>query len=184
MRFAYADPPYPGKADYYSGEPTYAGEVDHRGLVDRLVADFPDGWALSTSSEALRDVLPLCPPGVRVGSWHRNVRYGKGVHPLSGWEPLIVFRGRRYSTAVSNPVVNRLTYEGRYDSFPGALIGMKPPEFAVWLFRQLNASRGDDVVDLFPGSGAVGRAWAIYSGRELTTLPRSVRAAATVSHDE
>ena len=103
------------------------------------------------------------------------VRRVRAVKPLASWEPLIVYRGRPYSTARAQTVLDRLTYEGRYQSYPGALVGMKPPEFAVWLFRQLNACRLDRVDDLFPGSGAIGRAWAIYSGRELTTVPRSVR---------
>jgi hypothetical protein len=57
---AYADPPYPGKAWMYRGEPTYAGEVDHAALIASLKAF--DGWALSTSARALRHVLP----------WHRH----------------------------------------------------------------------------------------------------------------
>lgn len=173
-RFAYADPPYPGKVDYYYDQiETYDGaEVDHRELVDRLVADYPDGWALSTSSEALQRVLRLCPPGMRVASWHRRVRHVRAIRPCSSWEPLLIYGGRPYPTTSVQTVLDRLTYEGRYASFPGALIGMKPPEFSVWLFRQLNACEGDDVVDLFPGSGAVTRAWAIYGRRELTTVPR------------
>jgi hypothetical protein len=42
--------------------PRHAAEVDHAALVARLVADYPDGWALSTSAAALPVVLPLCPP--------------------------------------------------------------------------------------------------------------------------
>src|SRR5450755_4108019 len=61
LRFAYADPPYPGKAGY---DPEQA-EVDHQALVERLVASFEDGWALATSAEALPHVLTLCPAGVR-----------------------------------------------------------------------------------------------------------------------
>jgi hypothetical protein len=171
-RYAYADPPYPGKSDYYTDQPTYAGEVDHRELIDRLMGEYPDGWALSTSSEALARVLKLCPDVVRVASWHRRVRRVKAKRPLQAWEPLIVYGGRPYGTAVVHDVEDRLTYEGRYQSFPGALIGMKPPEFAVWLFRQLNACRGDRVDDLFPGSGAVGRAWSIYGCGERFTVPR------------
>jgi hypothetical protein len=57
MVFAYADPPYPGKASLYP-EKT---EVDHASLLERLTKNYPDGWALSTSSEALRDVLSLLP---------------------------------------------------------------------------------------------------------------------------
>ena len=59
MRFAYADPPYPGRAHYYPEQT----EVDYRAMVERLVAEFEDGWALSTSAEALQDVLAVCPPG-------------------------------------------------------------------------------------------------------------------------
>jgi hypothetical protein len=173
-RFAYADPPYPGKADYYSDQPTYGGEVDHAELITRLVDEYPDGWALSTNSDSLAYVLKLCPDTVRVASWHRRVRRVKSKWPLLSWEPLIVYGGRPYPTGRANTVEDRLVYEGRYQSYPGALIGMKPPEFAVWLFRQLNACRGDRVDDLFPGSGAIGRAWSIYGCGERFTVPRDL----------
>jgi hypothetical protein len=71
-RFAYADPPYPGKAGYYRGHHDYAGEVDHAELLRRLSTY--DGWALSTSAAALPAVLALCPPEVRVAAWHRGER--------------------------------------------------------------------------------------------------------------
>ncbi len=41
---------------------------------------------------------------------------------------------------------------------------MKPPQFAVWMFRQLGARAGDELVDLYPGSGAIGEAWRRYAG--------------------
>jgi hypothetical protein len=59
LRLAYADPSYPGKAWLYRDHPDYGGEVNHAELIDRLVAY--DGWALSTSAEALPAVLALCP---------------------------------------------------------------------------------------------------------------------------
>jgi hypothetical protein len=69
MRIGYADPPYPGQsAKHYADHPDYAGEVDHAALVERLERDY-DGWVLHTSSPALRDVLPLCPPDARVMAW-------------------------------------------------------------------------------------------------------------------
>lgn len=68
--FAYADPPYPGKAArFYGDQPTYAGEVDHAALVASLIAGGYAGCALSTSEEALRAVLPMCPPDARVCPW-------------------------------------------------------------------------------------------------------------------
>jgi hypothetical protein len=36
MRLAYADPPYPGKAELYADHPDYAGEVDYEALITRL----------------------------------------------------------------------------------------------------------------------------------------------------
>lgn len=70
MRFAYADPPYPGQSHKYRGHPDYAGEVNHKELIDRLSLDYPDGWALSTSGSALQSVLDLCPRDVRIAVWN------------------------------------------------------------------------------------------------------------------
>lgn len=158
-RFAYADPPYPGKAGYY----TERQEVDHRDLIAQLEQRFPDGWALSTSSEALALVLPMCPASTRVCAWRRRHRPAPSKRPLSAWEPLLVVGGRELPTDRPQEVVDALDYRGRYDSFPDALVGMKPPEFAVWMFAQLGARPGDELVDVFPGSGAIGRAWALYA---------------------
>lgn len=161
LRFCYADPPYPGLARRYYACP----EVDHRELVDRLVADYPDGWALSTSSAALRDVLLLCPADVRVAVWVRGARPGASRRPRDAWEPLIVRGGRLYDRA-PDELCNVFTGSpsARARSHPGALVGMKSSAFAAWMFAQLGAARGDELVDLFPGSGAVGRAWRLHTG--------------------
>lgn len=167
MRFAYADPPYPGLANYYPER----AEVDHASLVDRLVQEFPDGWALSTSSKALRDVLALCPPDVRICAWFHGPRRTKSRRALASWEPLIVWRGRPLPTAVVQDLSDGLIDESRYRAFPGAMIGMKPPGFAEWLFRQLGAVPGDELADLFPGSGAIGRAWIRFAFAGQLGLP-------------
>ncbi len=52
-------------------------------------------------------------------------------------------------------------------AFPGAIVGMKPPQFAVWMVCQLGARSGDELVDLYPGSGAVGEAWRRYAGVDV-----------------
>jgi hypothetical protein len=162
MVFAYADPPYPGKASIYP-EKT---EVDHASLLERLTNNYPDGWALSTSSEALRDVLSLCPGRVRVCAWFKGPRHTKSRRALVSWEPLIVSGGRPLRVDVAQDLTDGLVARGRFRRFPGAMVGMKPPAFAEWMFRQLGASSADRLDDLFPGSGAIRRAWARYTGQE------------------
>jgi hypothetical protein len=160
MVFAYADPPYPGKARYYP-EKT---EVDHASLIVRLTTQYPDGWALSTSSGALRRVLSLCPDGVRICVWFRGPRRTKSYRTLTSWEPLIVHGGRPLATDRVQLECDGLIYQGRYRAFPGYMIGAKPPQFSEWMFRQLGATHGDSLDDLFPGSGAVSVAWARFTG--------------------
>ena len=155
---AYADPPYPGLArKYYQHEATYAGEVDHAALIASLRTSY-DGWALSTSAEALRDVLPLCPREARVCSWIKPI----GACPLTYglhnvWEPLIVVPGRALRPGVADTLRAQPARGG------GTLPGRKPIAFAAWLFDCLGMLPGDALVDLFPGTGIIGRAWAELS---------------------
>jgi len=122
-------------------------------------------------------VLALCPPDTRVCVWRQRVRVSPSKRALSAWEPLLVVGGREHRTDVSQQLLDDLEtddvvldevldYRGRYDSFNGALVGMKPPEMAVWIFRQLGARAGDTLDDLYPGSGAIGRAWTLYTSLE------------------
>jgi hypothetical protein len=45
---------------------------------------------------------------------------------------------------------------------PARVIGAKPAVFIRWVFDLLGALPGDEFVDVFPGSGGVGRAWAAF----------------------
>lgn len=159
-RFAYADPPYPGlSAKYYRDEPTFAGEVDHRALIASLEASGYAGWALSTSSRALRDVLPLCPPEARVCAWTKPIGVPprtRGIH--STWEPVIVVGGRQRQPGVRD-WLRAMPARGGGET----LMGRKPLLFCAWLFDLLGMAPGDELVDLFPGTGVVGRAWAELS---------------------
>lgn len=171
MSFAYADPPYPGLAKkYYSDQPSFAGEVDHRALIASLEASAYDGWALSTSAAALRDVLPLCPSGARVTAWVKPIGASPrtfGIH--NTWEPLIVVRGRALRGGV------RDWLRAQPARFGGSLPGRKPLSFCAWLFDLLGMVRGDTLDDLFPGSGVITRAWRSVSpmeGNDASSEPR------------
>lgn len=157
MRFAYADPPYPGQsAKHYADHPDYAGEVDHAALIFRLVDEYPDGWVLHTSSTALKDVLALCPDDVRVMAWVKPFcSFKANVNPAYAWEPVIVRGGRkrtRQQATVRDWCAENITLKR-------GLVGAKPQAVCFWLFAVLNAQPDDQMDDLFPGSGAVTRAW-------------------------
>jgi len=179
LRFAYADPPYPGlSSKYYRDESTYAGEVDHAALVASLTMSF-DGWALSTSSRALRDILPMCPPGARVAAWVKPhgaspLTYG----PHSCWEPVIVVPGRNLRPGVRD-WLSALPARGG-----GTLPGRKPIAFCAWLFSLLGMQAGDELVDLFPGTGIVGRSWAELSRRTCATSGAGVGDASRPGSDD
>lgn len=163
MRFAYADPPYFGvAAKHYTALHPDAADYDriesHAALIDRLSDEF-EAWALSLSSTTLRRILPLCPDDVRVGSWVKPfASFKPGVNPGYCWEPVIFRGGRKLGRDV--PTVRD------YVSTPITLMrgcpGAKPEMFCWWVFDFLGARDGDELCDLFPGSGAVSRAWAKY----------------------
>lgn len=165
MRFAYADPPYPGQSKrWYGNHPDYAGEVDHAELIGRLCRDYPDGWALSTSGPALREVLPLCPPDARMAVWHiTNTQpppHGQGPWHWC-WEAVIIRGGRTRESG--DPMMRNILACGHRAGFLGATIaGQKPPPFSRWVFGLLGARPDDQIDDLFPGSGAIGSEWDAY----------------------
>ncbi len=156
MRIGYADPPYPGMARLYRNHPDFAGEVDHAALIARLCRDFPDGWALHTASTTLKLVIPHCPDDVRIAAWVKPwCSFKPGVGVAYAWEPVILRGGRKRSRGHHSvkdwAAVNATTQRG--------LKGAKPEGVCFWIFSMLNLEPTDDLVDLFPGTGAVMRAW-------------------------
>lgn len=158
-RFLVADPPYPGLARrYYRDEPSYAGEVDHRLLIARALTGGFMGWALCTSARALRDLLPLCPPEARVCAWVKPHGVSSRTHgPHNAWEPVIVVPGRLLRPGKRDWLRAQPARGG------GTLMGRKPLAFCAWLFDLLGMLPGDELVDLFPGTGIVSRAWSEIS---------------------
>jgi len=158
MKFCYADPPYPGQAKRYKHDPRHA-EVDPIALMLRLEAEFPDGWAMSTSSPALRVVCAAMPERARVAAWCKTFGGMKPwVYPTYAWEP-VVFRA---APKLAN--LDRQTPFDYFQSMPTMknFMGAKPAEFCFWIFDMLGARQGDELVDLFPGTGAVTQAWQFY----------------------
>lgn len=173
MRFAYADPPYLGLGKLYADRHPEAMLWDdpatHQALITRLCDKWPDGWALSLHVPSLRAILPMCPDDVRIGSWVKPwASFKLGVRVAYAWEPVIFWRGRHVPSKHNETVrdwcaANSTMMRG----FPGA----KPRDFCRWVFQVLNTQPGDTLDDLFPGSGAVGAAWAEWVG-ERSPLPQ------------
>jgi hypothetical protein len=172
VRFAYADPPYLGLARLYPEHPD-AGIYDtiegHSSLIERLVGEFPDGWALSLHTPSLRHILPLCPDSVRVAAWVKPfASYKPGVNPAYAWEPVIFTGGRKRD----RQAFTVRDWHAEVITLQRGLPGAKPESFAVWILDLLGAEPSDELVDLFPGSGAIGRAWDQWrSSPRLNLMP-------------
>jgi hypothetical protein len=112
---------------------------------------------------------------VRVCAWVKPFSPMKPrVSVQHGWEPIILRGGRRRSIAdgllndwvAANPV---------RPTRAGDVVGMKPDEVLFWLFRALGARPGDELVDLFPGSGRVIQAWERFLAQPAFSFPRPTR---------
>lgn len=164
MNFAYADPPYLGCCGLYSH---FHGDDDrcwndvstYVALIERLGAEFPDGWAMSASSPSLRALLPLCPPDIRVAAWVKPFHaYKKGIRPAYAWEP-VLYRGGRNKNHPPPERGGKATTPKDFIAcnitLKKGLTGAKPEVVCAWILDLLNFQPGDTVADLFIGTGSM-----------------------------
>ena len=170
MRIGYADPPYPGMSYYYRDHPDFGGEVDHGALIEVLEQDF-DGWALHTASTTLAQVLAVCPSDTRVGAWVKPfASFKKNVTTAYAWEP-VLFKGWR-----RRPMTQPTVRDGIAEpiTLRRGLTGAKPEAVCWWVFEILGMTPDDELCDLFPGSGAVQRAWDSWQSQGSLLAERNV----------
>lgn len=156
VRFAYADPPYLGcgKALYSAHHPEAAVWDDpatHVALAAQLVDEYPDGWALSCNPRDLAMYLGSLPDDVRVAAWCKSWHQIRPTTVQHSWEPVIWRGGRRdnkRTPMVRDWLVANAT---RMRGLPGA----KPEAFNRWVLDLLNYQDGDELIDLFPGTGGM-----------------------------
>jgi hypothetical protein len=152
---AYADPPYPGCAHRYE-ENT---EVDHAELIARLERDF-DGYVLHTSSVALPLLLPMFASPPRIMAWVKPfAAFKRNVSVAYAWEPVLVKAARK--PVVSGRVVMRDWFSASITLRKG-MCGAKPPALVSWLLEVVGAQANDELTDLYPGTGIVGRTWEAW----------------------
>lgn len=186
MRFAFADPPYIGQAKKHYGCP----EVDHLALIRRLIAEYPDGWALSCSSPTLFMIGDLIQRAAyeyfsglshvhsveinckvadcyrdhecRIGAWIKPfASFKPGVNPAYAWEP-VIWRGGRKRDREEDTIRDWLSAN---ITLKKGLAGAKPPKFCDWVFDLLGATDEDELDDLFPGTGVVTARWKARQGK-------------------
>lgn len=152
MRFGYADPPYFGCGKSRYGFPEWDTVERHAALIAQLVAEFPDGWALSMHTPSIRVLSPLLPANIRWGSWNKPfASFKPGVNPAYTWEPVAFIGGRKRPrtelTARDSHTENITLKKG--------LCGAKPPKFGGFIEGLLGARSADTIVDLFPGTNGL-----------------------------
>lgn len=190
MKVAYADPPYLGCCklyDHYHPDGRCWDDFStHVALIERLGRDFPEGWALSCTSGSLRRLLPICPDGARVAPWLKTFgAFKRGVRPAYMWEPVIFYGGRnpgsghahkpperggKQTTPKDFAIVEAGAALAEPITLKKGLTGAKPEAFCEWVLDLLNVQHGDQVVDLFPGTGAMGVAASTRAHRLLLEM--------------
>jgi hypothetical protein len=160
MKLAYADPPYVGQGHLYPEHPDAKDWDDphkHIELMWKMTREF-DGWALSASAPSLQDILWTTPPGVRVAAWVKPfAAFKANVRVAYTWEP-VIFKPGRDSSKDGAPVGRDHLAESI--AMKKGLTGAKPEAFCRWVLMLLGYVPGDEVVDLFPGTGIMDRVLA------------------------
>lgn len=144
-------------ADVHPAAAEWDDPARHRALVDELVAT-ADGWAIATTLDAAVAVYPPLPVGTRVLIWHRPRAMPTGHRIASTCEAVLVFTPPdRRSSRGHGQVSDHLTAHAPTDGFAGS----KPAAWTRWVLDALDYDPDtDELVDLFPGSGAVAAAAA------------------------
>lgn len=182
-RLCIADPPYLGRAKrwYGAGGCGHGGgigqadnhpEADkwdnpetHKNLVHELNANF-DGWAIAMSVHSLSTYLEIVETdsrnGYRVCVWHKPSAIQSGSRISNHWEPVLIKvpqdrKGWKSNAQRTKDVMSANPLRSNF-------MGAKPPEWTRWVLDLLGFQEGDEVTDLFHGSGAVA---AVLDQKEL-----------------
>lgn len=155
LAFAYADPPYVGCSHYYDHPDAarWDDPAEHVALMAQLDQDY-DGWALSCSAPSLAVLLPGAPAGTRVAVWVKPfAAFKRNVRVAYTWEPVL---WRRIAPRRDGDPVSR-DHLAEPITLRRGLTGAKPDRFASWVMDLLGWQHGDELTDLFPGTGTIGR---------------------------
>lgn len=140
-------------ADFHTQAGRWDDLTEHRKLIEHLTAEY-DGWAIATTPDGLGAYQPL-PISADIMVWHRPTALPGGGRLIRRWEPVIVFIPEERRGRGGLRVADVLTCNAPREGFVGA----KPPAWTRWVLDALGYDPDtDELVDLFPGSGAVSAA--------------------------
>ena len=175
MKLGYADPPYLGcgklYAEHHPNALDWDDPMEHARLVRRLQDEF-DGWILhlSATAESISLYSRLVEhTGARWCSWTKSfAAFKRNVSVAYAWEPVIIKAARK--PVVSKRLVMR-DWISESITLRRGLTGAKPAAVVQWALELAAARPDDDLDDLFPGTGAVTKAWREWQGK--FTLPEA-----------
>ena len=158
MKYAYADPPYLGcgkkiYGQFHDDAADWDNEATHVALIERLCDEYPDGWAVSLHCPSLPLYAKHVPTDARYGAWCKTWHQIRPTTTQWAWEPVIwrtSYKDNKRSPMVRDYWVGAAT---RQRGLPGA----KPDGFCRWIIDLLGYKDGDQLDDLFPGTGIMGR---------------------------
>jgi hypothetical protein len=159
VKLAYADPPYLGCSKFYDHPD--AAKWDKKQTHIDLLVDLNlnhDGWAYSCNSSDLGWALGvfhgnLKAYDVRIAAWVKPfAAFKRNVRCAYTWEP-VLFKPARDSSKLGAPVTRDHLAEPI--TLKRGLVGAKPARFNRWILDLLGYIDGDEVIDLFPGTGGM-----------------------------
>ena len=183
-RIAIADPPYLGRAalwyggkgrskqgtvgraagrgdlaaEYHPDAHEWDDPVKHIALMVNMDDEY-DGWAMAASGKTLSPLLGVADKlGARLAIWHVTNAIPDGARVRNTWEA-VFYRVPDWRRAVGtgHRVPDLLSAGHPVSGF----VGSKPDAWTRWVLDLLGYQPGDEVDDLFPGSGAVTRAMGV-----------------------
>jgi hypothetical protein len=158
MKLVYADPPYFGCCALYGHhhQQPYGCWDDlatHKTLIGHLDSDH-DGWAYSFSAASLWDIASIMPAGTaRPAAWVKPFAAFKRNIRVAYTFELVAFKPGRDRSADGAPVTRDHLAEPI--TLRRGFTGAKPERFCRWVLDLLGYLDGDEMTDLFPGTGVM-----------------------------
>jgi len=180
MKLCIADPPYLGRAvRWYGaggcGNGYGGGQADnhpdahlwdmpetHINLVKELQDNY-DGWAIAMTVHSLSTYMQAVETnsrnGIRVMSWVKPSAVPSGNRIQNIWEPLLVQVPASRKNYKSGKSMQDVLKAG---PLRRNFVGAKPEAWTHWVLDAMGYQDGDEVTDMFGGSGAVNHAIKSY----------------------